>query len=138
MLKSWNILKVEEKIKESHPIGKSLGDPIEYSDYIMFTNGGVTGEIVVNSKMRRKITMNINEEYKPGARLYFDADLIAKDGLLIRDGTHLKVKDMLPLDKYLLWYATLDNINLNQLQVTPANFSKMADTEFENQFSINL
>lgn len=82
--------------------------------------------------------MNINEEYKPGARLYFDADLIANDDLLVRDSAHLKVKDMLSLDKYLLWYATLDNINLNQLQVTPANFLKTADMEFENRFSINL
>lgn len=98
----------------------------------------MTGEIIVNSKIKGKITMNINEEYKPGARLYFDADLIAKDGLLVRDGAHLKVRDMLPLGKYLLWYATLDNINLNQLQVTPANFSKIADKEFEKRFSINL
>ena len=138
MLKSWKILKSEGKIKEAYPIGKLLGDHEEYSDYIMFTNGGVTGEIIVNSKMKEKVTMNINEEYEPGARLYFDADLIANDGLLVRDGAHLKVKDMLPLDKYLLWYATIDNINLNQLQITPANFSKTADKEFENQFFIKL
>lgn len=138
MLKSWHILKSEGKIKETYPIGKFLGDPIEYSDYIMFTNGGVTGEIIINSKMKSEIAMNIDEEYHPGARLYFDAELIANDGLLVRDGAHLKVKDILPLDKYLLWYATIDNINLNQLQITPANFSKTADMEFENQLSIKL
>lgn len=104
----------------------------------MFTNGGVTGEIIVNSKIKEKIIMNINEEYKPGARLYFDADLIAKDGLLVRNGAHLKVRDMLPLGKYLIWYATSDNVNVSELKVTPANFSKIAGKQFEEQFSINL
>lgn len=138
MLKSWNILKAEGKITKCYPIGKLLGDPIEYSDYIMFTNGGVTGEIIVNSKIKGKIIMNTNEEYKPGARLYFDAGLIARDGLLVRDGAHLKVKDNLQLSKYLLWYATEDNVDLGKLKITPAIFSNIADKEFQNQFSIRL
>lgn len=138
MLKSWNILKAEGKIKEIAPIGKVLGDHIEYSDYIMFTNGGVNGEVVVNSKMKDKIIMDVDEYYKPGARLYFDAELIAKDGLLIRDGAHLKVKDTLPIDKYLIWYATGENIDMKNLNITPANFSKLADEQFEEYFYIKL
>lgn len=97
MLKSWNSLNITDK----EPIGKQLGDPVHFSDYIMF-GGGVSGEIVVNSKQTGKIVMDINAEYKTGARLYFDAEKIAKDGLLVRDGAHIKVKDFLPLEPYLI------------------------------------
>ncbi len=98
MLKSWNLLKTEKVIAEEQPIGIQLGDPTDFSDYIMF-GGGVTGEIVVNSKQQEKIIMDINVEYLTGARLYFDAKKIAYDGLLVRDGCHLKVKDKLLLNQ---------------------------------------
>lgn len=105
MLKSWNYLKFERCVYEEQPIGLELGDPIDFSDYIMF-GGGITGEIVVNSKQQGKIVMDENAEYFTGARLYFGAEKIANDGLLIRDGCHLKVKDKLPLVPYLNWVAT--------------------------------
>lgn len=137
-LKSWNILKKEGKTNEPEPIGKFLGDHDEYSDYIMFTHGGVTGEIIVNSKQEGRITMNKNEEYVAGARLYFDAELIAKDSLLVRDGAHIKVKNILPLEKYLMWYATIDNIDMQGLKITPFNFAMMSDKHFEGLFSKKL
>ena len=96
MLKSWNRLNITNK----EPIGKQLGDPVHFSDYIMF-GGGVSGEIVVNSKQSGKIVMDIDAEYRTGARLYFDAEKIAKDGLLVRDGAHVKVKECLPLEHIL-------------------------------------
>lgn len=101
MLKSWNRLKKEGILSEAHPIGKTLGDPEDFRDYIMF-GGGVTGEIVVNSRQKGSISMNIHAEYLPGARLYFDAKKMARDHLLIRDGCHIKVKDTLPLEPYLI------------------------------------
>jgi hypothetical protein len=137
-LKSWNILKKEGKITEPKPIGVLLGDHDEYSDYIMFTHGGVTGEIIINSKQHGRIIMNENEEYVAGARLYLDAELIAKDGLLVRDGAHIKVKNNLPLEKYLIWYATIDNIDMQRLKITPSNFSMMSDKQFERLYSIKL
>ncbi len=42
MLKSWNALKAEQAIAEDQPVGTQLGDPTNFSDYIMF-GGGVTG-----------------------------------------------------------------------------------------------
>ena len=72
MLKSWNKLKADRAITEEQPIGKQLGDPEDFSDYIMF-GGGVTGEIVLNSKQQGKIVMDPNAKYLTGARLYFDA-----------------------------------------------------------------
>lgn len=137
-LKSWNLLKNEGKIKEHEPIGKLLGDHDEYSDYVMFTYGGVAGEIIVNSKQQGSIIMNKNEEYLAGARLYFNAELIAKDGLLIRDGAHIKVRDTLPLEKYLMWYATIENIDMQGLKITPFNFAMISDNQFEKLFSIKL
>lgn len=131
MLKSWNILKTEEVITEEQPIGIQLGDPMDFSDYIMF-GGGVTGEIVVNSKQQGKIVMDINSEYLTGARLYFDAKRMAQDGLLVRDGCHLKVKDMLPLKPYLIWAATWETIGLASRVSTPKNFFEQADKQFQS------
>lgn len=126
MLKSWNRLNIIDK----EPIGKQLGDPIHFSDYIMF-GGGVSGEIVVNSKQSGKIIMDIDAEYKTGARLYFDADKIAKDGLLVRDGVHMKVKDFLPLEPYLIWVATWDSIGLESQLSTPKIFAELSNEKFD-------
>ena len=130
MLKSWNILKAEQAVAEDHPIGMQLGDPAEFSDYIMF-GGGVTGEIVVNSKQQGKIAMDVNTDYLSGARLYFNAEKMAQDGLLVRDGCHLKVKDTLPLEPYLLFAATWENIGLASQVSTPKIFSEKADEAFK-------
>lgn len=130
MLKSWNKLKAENNIKEEQPVGIKLGDPIDFSDYIMF-GGGITGEIVVNSKQQGKIIMDENAEYLTGARLYFDAERMAEDGLLVRDGCHLKVKDTLPLKPYLIWSATWDAIGLSSQISTPKIFTERADKQFK-------
>jgi len=127
MLKSWNRLNITNK----EPIGKQLGDPVHFSDYIMF-GGGVSGEIVVNSKQSGKIIMDINAEYKTGARLYFDAEKIAKDGLLVRDGAHMKVKDFLPLEPYLIWVATWDSIGLESQFSTPKIFAELSNDKFDD------
>lgn len=137
MLKCWNRLKAEKAITETQPIGIQLGDPIDFSDYIMFGDG-VTGEIVVNSKQQGKIVMDENAEYLTGARLYFDAERMAKDGLLIRDGCHLKVKDALPLKPYLLWAATWDAIDLMSQLSTPKFFAQQADRMFHEKVMCNI
>lgn len=129
MLKSWNRLKGDKIISEDYPIGVQLGDPISFSDYIMF-GGGITGEIVVNSKQSGKIVMDVNAEYQTGARLYFDARRMAKDGLLVRDGCHIKVKDTLLLEPYLIWFATWDKIGLSSPISTPKIFSETSDEKF--------
>ena len=132
-LKCWNQLKTENKIIETAPIGRILGDPVEFSDYIMFGTGQ-TGEFVVLSKQKGIISTDCEEAYSPGARLYFDAEKIARDGLLIRDGTHLKVKGELSLNPYLLWAATRKELGLDSKQSTPKEFAQTADTAFHNRF----
>lgn len=131
MLKSWNKLNSEKSVIENEPIGKQLGDPVHFSDYIMF-GGGVSGEIVVSSKQSGKIVMDIDADYKTGARLYFDAEKMAKDGLLVRDGAHIKVKDCLPLEPYLIWVAIWDKIGLESQISTPRIFTELSDNIFEN------
>lgn len=130
MLKSWNLLKKEKGIPNDKPIGALLGDPADFSDFIMF-GSGITGEIIVNSKQQGRIIMDENSEYLTGARLYFDAGKMAQDGLLLRDGCHLKVKDMLPLDPYLIWAATWDSVGLKNQVSTPRIFAKQADSKFK-------
>lgn len=137
-LKSWNLLKRENKIKEEKPIGEKLGDPHDYSDYIMFTNGGVAGEIVVSSKQKGRIEMDIDMPYKPGARLYFDTEKIANDGLLIRDGAHMKVRDKLYLEKYLICVATLETVDLKDQEVTPRKFANECDRVFQEKYGVQL
>lgn len=129
-LKSWNRLKNDVAEWEHEPIGTRLGDLFEFSDYIMF-GGGVSGEIVVSSKLSGFINMDVNAEYHTGARLYFDAKRMAQDGLLIRDGAHVKVKDTLPLQPYLIWVATWDNLGLESPISTPKVFAETADKQFQ-------
>lgn len=128
-LKSWNRLKREMAEWEDEPIGTQLGDLAEFSDYIMF-GGGASGEIVVSSKLSGFINMDVNAEYHTGARLYFDAKRMAQDGLLVRDGAHIKVKDVLPLEPYLIWVATWDKLNLESPVSTPKMFAETADEQF--------
>ena len=137
-LKSWNILKNENPEFEKEPIGKALGDPNDFSDYIMFSGGGISNEIVVLSKQQGKITMNQDKEYVTGARLYFDINKIAKDGLLIRDGCHLKVKDKLPLDPYLIWVGEWESIGLKSNISTPKEFTELSNLTFNKLFNKNI
>lgn len=136
-LKSWALLKSECRIKEETPTGSLLGDPLDYSKYIMFTNGGISAERVVASKQKGFIEMNIDTPYLAGARLYFDAEKIAKDGLLIRDGAHLKVKDKLVLQKYLIWTATPEILGIS-MNTTPRIFAETADKIFTEKYGIEL
>lgn len=137
-LKSWNILKSGNSIKEESPIGERLGDPFNYRDYIMFTNGGIAGEIVVSSKQKGQIEMDVDSFYEPGARLYFDAQKIANDGLLVRDGVHLKVRNKLPLCKYLVWVATLETIGMDYQEATPYKFANESDRLFQERYGVRL
>lgn len=137
MLKSWNVLKAENAISEKCPIGTQLGDLDEFSSYIMF-GGGVSGEIVVNSKLCGYINMDANSAYHTGARLYFDAERMAHDGLLVRDGTHIKVKDKLPLSPYLLWVATWDVLGFESPVSTPKIFADTADEQFKKIQQLNI
>ncbi len=135
-LKSWRALKKERADWEREPIGGVLGDPPDFSDYIMFSDGNVSGEIVVLSKMRGEITMDQDMEYPTGARLYFDLERIAQDGLLTRDGAHLKVKDALPLAPYLLWTAQWDSVGLPSPRSTPKQFTQMANDAFNRLYGL--
>lgn len=129
MLKSWNRLRRECPGWEEQPIGRELGDPPDFSDYVML-GSGVAGEIVVSSKEKKSIVMDENAEYLTGARLYFDAEKIARAGLLVRDGCHLKVRDALPLEPYLLWAATWETAGLTSRISTPKRFAGEADRQF--------
>lgn len=136
-LKCWNVLKAEHANWEDKPIGAMFNDPANYSDYIMFGTGGVYQELIPLSKQRGTIDMDIDSLYTAGARFYFHAGKIADDGLLIRDGVHLKVKERLNLSKYLMWVATYNEIGIAE-QTTPRVFAETADRVFSDKFGIGL
>lgn len=62
---------------------------------------------------------------------------IATDGLLTRDGAHLKVYDSLEIKKYLLWTATSEIVGLHD-ETTPFEFGAKSDEMFERKFDIKL
>lgn len=132
-LKSWNALRKSKMIAEEYPIGMQLGDPTDLRDYILFGTG-TTGEIVVNSKQANRLIYDENVKYKTGARLYFDMKKIAEDGLLIRDGGEMKVKDTLKLKPYLVWVATWENVGLEDSISTPRIFAEKADKLFRKYY----
>ena len=81
-LKSWNRLKSNNNTLEEKPIGSLLGDPSDFSDFVML-GGGVAPGIVVNSRVKGFICMDSDNEYTPCARFYFDTRQLAVKGLLI-------------------------------------------------------
>lgn len=126
---SWNKAKGMRLCFEVEPIGVKLGDPEDFKDYIMLGTG-VQCEIVVLSKQKNKLCHDVDEQYVPGARIYFDTSHLAEMGLLVRDGVHYKVKDELPL-KFALFTASVDNVKLSG-KITPNTFTEAADKEFQN------
>ena len=132
-LDSWNTLKSRGALREHEPIGAALGDPEDFRDYIMF-GSGTTGELIVSSKQKGRICTDPHIDYLTGARLYFDAALMARDGLLLRDGCHMKVRDRLLLEPYLIWAADWKAAGLSSPDSQPETFANLADREFSRRF----
>lgn len=132
-LKSWNWLKRENQILEKAPIGRCLGDPDYFSDYIMFSTGEMSSEIVVMSKQIGEIVMDMKHEYNTGIRFYFDAKKMAEDGILVRDGLHVKVADKMPIKPYLLWWADWKRAGLKSGISSPEEFTNRANEMFEKR-----
>jgi hypothetical protein len=127
-LKSWNRIKNENRIGEENPIGRLLGDPEDFREYVMLGGLGFWSEIVVSSKQKGYICMDADCEYTAGARFYFDALTLIKENLLVRDGMHYKVKGELPL-RYALFCAAAGNIIISG-KITPRAFASAADEAF--------
>lgn len=130
-IKSWNKVKEENKTGETQPIGSALGDPVDFRDYVMLGNLGHWTELVVNSKQKGAICMDADSEYTPGARFYFETKQLLRDGLLIRDGAHMKVKDALPL-RYCGFVATAGDVQIKG-PITPKSFAEAADEALKRQ-----
>ena len=128
-LKSWNILKIENKNREQAPIGELLGDIADFSNYVMLSNDFQNNEVVTASKQKHKIDTDINQVYRPGARFYLDAQKLAADRLILRDGEHIKVKNCIPLDKYLIWYSTAKRLGIDETS-TPKDFFEKSNKRF--------
>ena len=128
-IKSWNMLKSENQVaSDQTPIGKALGDPVDFSDYVMF-GVGVMPEVIVSSKQKGYICMDENAKYEPGVRFYFDTSKLAESGILLRDGAHLKVMDKISIDMCSFKIKATD-IDFGNMELTPRNFANLADKAF--------
>lgn len=128
-LKSWNACKAEKENWENEPIGALLGDIADFSNYVMLSMLSQNSEIVTASKQKREINIDYEQTYQPGARFYLDGEKLAADGLLLRDGLHIKVRDSIPFDKYLIWYSTAENLGLGKTS-TPKEFFEKSNNRF--------
>lgn len=128
-LKSWNVCKTEKEDWENEPIGALLGDIADFSNYVMLSMLSQNSEIVTASKQKREINIDYEQTYQPGARFYLDGEKLAADGLLLRDGLHIKVRDSIPFDKYLIWYSTAENLGLGKTS-TPKEFFEKSNNRF--------
>jgi len=138
-LKSTSRLRNEGKTQ--HAVGfLPLGEPPDYLDYVMLGNG-VACEVVVNSHLHGKPCFKLNAPYEPQARMYFDAHKIIKDGLAVRDGTHIfKVYGALPLEGYLLRTVFAGDVELpdGAAHWTPLLFAEAADELFHRETGISV
>lgn len=132
-LKSWNILKNENSDWEKEPIGTLLGDIEDFSNYIMLSMLFQNNEIITASKQKHKIDTDINQTYTPGARFYLNAERLAEDGLLLRDGEHIKVKNCIPLENYLIWYSTAEKLGIDKAS-SPKEFFELSNKRFSELY----
>lgn len=132
-IKSWNLLKQQKESFEDKPIGSLLGDIEDFSNYVMLSPIDVNNEIIVASKQKGYIDTNPNQTYETGCRFYLDAKKLANDGLLLRDGQHIKVKNEISLEKYLIWYSTAERIGL-PVETTPNKFFELSNKEFYKRY----
>jgi len=136
-LKSTSLLRKEGSAQRA--VGfLPLGEPPDYLDYVMFGNG-VACEVVVNSHLHGKPCFDLHAPYEPQARMYFDAHKIIKDGLAVRDGTHIfKVYEALPLEGYLLRTVFAGDVALpsGEKNWTPLLFSEAADALFDREMGV--
>ncbi|MDY6017995.1 MAG: hypothetical protein SPI97_10315, partial [Oscillospiraceae bacterium] len=132
-IKCWNILKRQKDSFEEKPIGRLLGDIEDFSNYVMLSPIGVNNEIIVASKEKERIDIDPNQTYRAGCRFYLNAKELANDGMLLRDGQHIKVKNEIPLGKYLIWYSTAERISLSS-ETTPSEFFEQSNKAFYEIF----
>lgn len=128
-LKSWNLLSTEKFDWEKKPIGALLGDIEDFSNYVMLSGISQNNEIITASKANGAINTDINQSYIAGARFYLDAKELASDGLLLRDGAHIKVRDYIDLKKYMVWYSTPKILGIDE-HTTPKAFFELSNEKF--------
>lgn len=128
-LKAWNLLRAEKPYWEQQPIGTLLGDIEDFSNYVMLSGISQNNEIITASKSNGEINTDINQSYVAGARFYLNAQKIAADGLLLRDGAHIKVRDYIDLEKYLIWYSTPEILGIEE-HTTPKIFFELSNQKF--------
>ena len=132
-LKSWNLLSVEKTEWEQQPIGALLGDIEDFSNYVMLSGISQNNEIITASKSNGVINTDINQLYVAGGRFYLDALKLATDGVLLRDGAHIKVRDYIDLEKYLIWYSTPEILGIDKY-TTPKKFFELSNERFFNEY----
>ncbi len=128
-LKAWNLLRAEKSGWEQQPIGALLGDIEDFSNYVMLSGISQNNEIITASKSNGEINTDVNQSYVAGARFYLNAQKLGDDGLLLRDGAHIKVRDYIDLEKYLIWYSTPEILGIDE-HTTPKIFFELSNKKF--------
>jgi len=111
---------------------RDLGEPADYADYVMLRLcDSIASELVVASEQTGRLTIDASAPYRPGVRIYLDAQRIIVDALGVRDGVHAKVRDHLLLADYMIDHISVENVTRDgNSPWTPRAFLAAANTAF--------
>lgn len=103
LLSAVRVRKLPSEVLRQEP-RNSAGDPKDFFDYIMFAWGNCQAgdRLVMERAMRHFPTEEeLNSEFMPGVRYYFDYSRLDKHPNAVHDGVHpIKIKDELYLPDY--------------------------------------
>lgn len=115
-------------------INCKLTDSTKYNQFCCIENSVYTLKISKNFKYWYYDLCDLIDFYNGSeTQIILDAEKMAADGLLLRDGEHIKVKSQIALDKYLLWYATAEKMGINGTS-TPKEFFALSNNKFFELF----
>ena len=107
-------------------------EPADYAEYVML-GSLAEPDVIVASHGAGEMVADETAPYTPGMRLYFDAHLIIRSGLVTRDGLHIvKVYEHLPLAPYLVTAIGVENVDpQGEVETwTPRTFVSQANQYF--------
>jgi hypothetical protein len=112
----------------------TLGEPPDYAEHICFGSFDSVGpeRVTAENAAGRFLADPENQVYEPGIRFYFDCHRIIQADLDVRIVGAIKVRDILPLDPYLVTSITLDDVDPNRevKEWTPRSFTVSANELF--------
>lgn len=132
-LKSKNIL--NKRIDTTYSIKENVGDPEDFSNYIMFANGNcVAPEFVIESRRQHRFLLpdEVFKVFHPGVRLFYEFKKIYKVKNKAFDGIHpIKIEEKHELTLGLLLISLPEYDNKNSKLTYELSVPKVLENKIE-------